>query len=100
MAVNMDFYLKKRCEDIQIEKALRLEELYNDIDNPKLKEIMSLYGIQLLDVRKLNMNDFMVEMAENRDVKSVSVLFDNNEIEIYMKDGKVMRPIEMGIEVI
>ena len=33
MAINIDFYLKKRCEDIQIEKALRLEELYNDIDS-------------------------------------------------------------------
>lgn len=41
MAVNMDFYLKKRCEDIQIEKALRLEELYNDIDNPKLRIIFA-----------------------------------------------------------
>lgn len=41
MAVNIDFYLKKRCEDIQIEKALRLEELYNDIDNPKLKIIFA-----------------------------------------------------------
>ena len=71
-----------------------------NIDNPKLKEIMSLYGIQLLDVRKLDMNDFMVEMAENRDVKSVSVLFDNNNIEIHMKDGRVLKPIEMGIGVI
>jgi len=71
-----------------------------NIDNPKLKEIMSLYGIILLDVRKLNMNDFIGEMAENRDVKNVSVLFDNNDIEIYMKDGRVLRPIEMGIEVI
>lgn len=41
MAVNVDFYLKKRCEDIQIEKALRLEELYNDIDNPKLRIIFA-----------------------------------------------------------
>lgn len=41
MAVNIDFYLKKRCEDIQIEKALRLEELYNDIDNPKLRIIFA-----------------------------------------------------------
>ena len=57
-----------------------------NIDNPKLKDIMSLYGITLLDVRKLNMNDFMVEMAENRDVKSVSELFDNNEIEIYVNN--------------
>lgn len=41
MAVNVDFYLKKRCEDIQMEKALRLEELYNDIDNPKLRIIFA-----------------------------------------------------------
>jgi len=41
MAINIDFYLKKRCEDIQIEKALRLEELYNDIDNPKLRIIFA-----------------------------------------------------------
>lgn len=41
MAVNIDFYLKKRCEDIQIEKALKLEELYNDIDNPKLRIIFA-----------------------------------------------------------
>ena len=71
-----------------------------NIDNPKLKDIMSLYGIILLDVRKLSMNDFMIEMAENRDVKSVSVLFQNNDIEVYMKDGTVLRPINMGIEVV
>lgn len=41
MAVNIDFYLKKRYEDIQIEKVLRLEELYNDIDNPKLRIIFA-----------------------------------------------------------
>ena len=83
----------------KIEDKKKLIDSLN-IDNPKLKEIMSLYGIILLDVRKLNMNDFMVEMAENRDIKSVSVLFDNNEIEIHMKDGRVLRPIEMGIVVI
>lgn len=83
----------------KIEDKKKLIDSLN-IDNPKLKDIMSLYGIILLDVRKLNMNDFMVEMAENRDVKSVSVLFDNNEIEIHMKDGRVLRPIDMGIEVV
>lgn len=83
---------------VKIEDKKKLIDSLN-IDNPKLKEIMSLYGITLLDVRKLDMNDFISEMAENRDVKSVSVLFDNN-IEIHMKDGRVMRPIEMGIEVI
>lgn len=71
-----------------------------NIDNPKLKEILALYGIILLDVRKLNMNDFIGEMAENRGVKSVSVLFDNNDIEIHMKDGRVLKPIDMGIVVI
>jgi len=71
-----------------------------NIDNPKLKEILALYGIILLDVRKLDMNDFMGEMAENIDVKSVSVLFDSSDIEIHMKDGKIVKPIEMGIEVI
>ena len=83
----------------KIEDKKKLIDSLN-IDNPKLKEIMSLYGIILLDVRKLNINDFMGEMAENRDVKSVSVLFDNNDVEIYMKDGRVLRPIEIGIEVI
>ena len=83
----------------KIEDKKKLIDSLN-IDNPKLKEILALYGIILLDVRKLNINDFIVEMAENRDVKSVSVLFDNNNIEIHMKDGRVLRPIEIGIEVI
>jgi len=84
---------------VKIDDKKKLIDSLN-IDNPRLKDIFALYGIQLLDVRKLDMNDFMVEMAENRDVASVSVLFDNNKIEIYMKDGKVVKPIEMGIEVI
>ena len=83
----------------KIEDKKKLIDSLN-IDNPKLKEIMSLYGIILLDVRKLNINDFIGEMAENRDVKSVSVLFDNNDIEIHMEDGRVLKPIEMGIGVI
>lgn len=41
MTVNTDFYLKKRCEDIQIDEALKLEELYNDIDNPKLRIVFA-----------------------------------------------------------
>lgn len=41
MAINLEFYLKKRCEDIHIEKALRYEELYNDINNTNLKTIFA-----------------------------------------------------------
>ena len=99
-----DYVIKKVSKYIinvytKIDDKKKLIDSLN-IDNPKLKEIMSLYGITLLDIRKLDMNDFIGEMAENRDVKSVSVLFDNNEIEVHMKDGRVLRPIEMGIEVI
>lgn len=41
MAINLDFYLKKRCEDIHIDKALRYEELYDDINNSSLKIVFA-----------------------------------------------------------
>lgn len=41
MAINLEFYLNKRCEDIQIESALRFEELYNNVNNQKLKIIFA-----------------------------------------------------------
>lgn len=41
MAVNVEFYLKKRCEDIHIENTLIFEELYNDIENTKLRAIFA-----------------------------------------------------------
>lgn len=50
MAINLEFYLKKRCEDIHIEKALRYEELYNDIGNTNLRIVFATLHQQFNDL--------------------------------------------------
>ena len=95
MAINLEFYLKKRCEDIHIEKSLRYEELYNDIGNTNLRIVFATLHQQFNDLilfmyRKTNGHfnadesralDYYINFFEDTKyvLKDTAYAFDINE---------------------
>jgi len=70
------------------------------VENPKLKEIMVLYGVELLDTRTMTFGELVDWCDEQKSVKSLSVDFESSKVEILMKSGCRCEPIDRGIVVI